>query len=488
MNSPLSRVRTPLSLWSLRNRLILASVVLASFAIIASDFAANAALRTYLISQVDDQLINISSTSLNRLDRAGIAPLEADDKNSPFKILEPLRGVPTATSITLLDIDGNLIGQVGGELGGKNFAVTGMKIDEVSQYKNRPFTIEGKDGQPDIRALAQMLPTGMGSVIVADSLEKVDKTLSQLRFLFLILGLIALITIAMAARWIIALGLKPLEAVEDTAEAIAAGDLSARLPAAKPDTEVGRLTTSLNTMLARIEESFTARVESENKLRRFVADASHELRTPLTAIRGFAELHRQGAVVGEVKTKELINRIEKESVRMSSLVEDLLLLARLDQSRELAKEPVDLNTLITEAVASARAAGPNHPIEIKLEASEIFVLGDSQRIHQVIANLLANARAHTPNGTEISITAMQGVSETTIAVSDKGPGLSKADQDRIFERFYRADPSRVRNSGEGSGLGLSIVDAVMKAHGGYVSVKSEIGQGATFTLHFLNQE
>ena len=488
MNSPLSRVRTPLSLWSLRNRLILASVVLASFAIIASDFAANAALRTYLISQVDDQLINISNTSLNRLDRAGIAPLEADDKNSPFKILEPLRGVPTATSITLLDIDGNLIGQVGGELGGKNFAVTGLKIAEVSQYKNRPFTIEGKDGEPDIRALAQMLPTGMGSVIVADSLEKVDKTLSQLRFLFLILGLIALTAIALAARWIIALGLKPLEAVEDTAEAIAAGDLSARLPAAKPDTEVGRLTTSLNTMLARSEESFTARVESENKLRRFVADASHELRTPLTAIRGFAELHRQGAVVGEEKTKELINRIEKESVRMSSLVEDLLLLARLDQSRELAKEPVDLNTLITEAVASARAAGPNHPIEIKLEASEIFVLGDSQRIHQVIANLLANARTHTPNGTEISITAMQGVSETTIAVSDKGPGLSKADQDRIFERFYRADPSRVRNSGEGSGLGLSIVDAVMKAHGGYVSVKSEVGRGATFTLHFLNQE
>ena len=488
MNSPLSRVRTPLSLWSLRNRLILASVVLASFAIIASDFAANAALRTYLISQVDDQLINISNTSLNRLDRAGIAPLEADNKNSPFKILEPLRGVPTATSITLLDIDGNLIGQVGGELGGKNFAVTGLKIAEVSQYKNRPFTIEGKDGEPDIRALAQMLPTGMGSVIVADSLEKVDKTLSQLRFLFLILGLIALTAIALAARWIIALGLKPLEAVEDTAEAIAAGDLSARLPAAKPDTEVGRLTTSLNTMLARIEESFTARVESENKLRRFVADASHELRTPLTAIRGFAELHRQGAVAGEEKTKELINRIEKESVRMSSLVEDLLLLARLDQSRELAKEPVDLNTLITEVVASARAAGPNHPIEIKLEASEIFVLGDSQRIHQVIANLLANARTHTPNGTEISITAMQGVSETTIAVSDKGPGLSKADQDRIFERFYRADPSRVRNSGEGSGLGLSIVDAVMKAHGGYVSVKSEVGQGATFTLHFLNQE
>ncbi|MFM8825067.1 MAG: HAMP domain-containing protein, partial [Candidatus Nanopelagicus sp.] len=290
MNSPLSRVRTPLSLWSLRNRLILASVVLASLAIIASDFAANAALRTYLISQVDDQLISISNSSLERLERGGIAPLDPADNDSPYKILEPLRGVPTAISITLLDMDGGLIGQVGGELGGKNFAVTGMKITEVSNYKNQPFTIDGKDGQPDIRALAQMLPTGLGSVIVADSLEKVDKTLGQLRFLFLILGIIALTAIGLAARWIIALGLRPLEAVEDTAEAIASGDLSARLPAAKPDTEVGRLTTSLNTMLSRIEESFTARIASENKLRRFVADASHELRTPLTAIRGFAEL------------------------------------------------------------------------------------------------------------------------------------------------------------------------------------------------------
>jgi len=463
MNSPLSRVRTPLSLWSLRNRLILASVVLASLAIIASDFAANAALRTYLISQVDDQLISISGTSLSRLDRAGIAPLDGGDKNSPY-------------------------GQVGGELGGKNFAVTGMKITEVSNYKNKPFTIDGKDGQPDIRALVQMLPTGLGSVIVADSLEKVDKTLSQLRFLFLILGIIALTAITLAARWIIALGLRPLEAVEDTAEAIAAGDLSARLPAAKPDTEVGRLTTSLNTMLSRIEESFTARVASENKLRRFVADASHELRTPLTAIRGFAELHRQGAVVGQEKTSELISRIEKESVRMSTLVEDLLLLARLDQARELAKDPVDLNTLIADAVASAKAAGPEHPIEVNLNESEIFVLGDSQRIHQVIANLLANARTHTPVGTKIIITSGVGVNETTISVTDNGPGLSQSDQERIFERFYRADPSRVRNSSEGSGLGLSIVDAVMKAHGGYVSVKSNLGEGATFTLHFLNQE
>lgn len=488
MRTPLSRVRTPLSLWSLRNRLILASVVLTSLAIVASDFAANAALRSYLISQVDSQLINISNTSLARLDRAGIAPLTDTDDKSPFKILEPLRGVPTATSVTLLDINGELIGQVGGELGGQVFAVTGMSITEALKYKNKPFTIDGDNGTPDVRALAQVLPTGMGSVVVANSLAEVDKTLTKLRFLFFILGLIALLAIALISRWIIALGLKPLEKVEDTAEAIAAGDLSARLPAAKSDTEVGRLTTSLNAMLGQIEESFAVRVASENKLRRFVADASHELRTPLTAIRGFAELHRQGAIVGEDKTKELINRIEKESIRMSTLVEDLLLLARLDQSREIASDPVDLNTLINEVAISARAAGVDHPIELNLPMDEIFVLGDSQRIHQVLANLLANARTHTPTGTQIKITAEQGINETTISVSDNGPGLSQADQEKIFERFYRADPARVRSGSEGSGLGLSIVDAVMSAHSGYVSVKSELGIGSTFTLHFLNQE
>ena len=482
-------MRTPLSLWSLRNRLILASVFLASCAIAASDFAANTALRSYLISQVDNQLINISTGSLERLDRAGIAPqTEFEENRSPFRILQPLRGVPTSTSLTLLDIDGKLVGQIGGELAGKAFAVTGMKVSQVAKYKNQPFTIDGENGKPDIRALALVLPTGMGSVIVANSLEEVDKTLGQLRFLFFILGLIAILVTALVSRWIVAIGLKPLEKVEETAEAIAAGNFSARLPAAKPDTEVGRLTTALNTMLGRIEQSFAVKVESENKLRRFVADASHELRTPLTAIRGFAELHRQGAVVGEEKTKELINRIEGESIRMSSLVEDLLLLARLDQSRQLDLEPVDLNTLITEVVASAKAAGPNHPIKLILPQEEIFVLGDSRRIHQVVANLLANARTHTPAGTNITVTAIQELTQTIIEVSDDGPGLAKADQERIFERFYRADPARVRSSGEGSGLGLSIVDAVMQAHGGYVSVKSELGKGATFTLHFLNQE
>jgi two-component system OmpR family sensor kinase len=482
-------VRTPLSLWSLRNRLILAAMVLTAVAISASDFAANAALRSYLISQVDKELIEISSGSLLRLDRAGIESENSDeDSDSPFTEFRPLRGVPTSASVSLLDIDGKLIGRIGGDLSQKQIAVFGMSVDQVKAKGTAPFTIEGQGDDPDVRAVVQILPTGLGSVVVANSLADVDRTLQRLGFFFLILGLIALTAVGLVSRWIIAISLKPLEQVEETAEAIAGGDLSARLPAAKPDTEVGRLTTALNTMLARIEESFEARVNSESKLRRFVADASHELRTPLTAIRGFAELHRQGAVVGEVNTKELVGRIEKESIRMSTLVEDLLLLARLDQSREMTQEPVDLNTLLTEAVASAKAAGPNHLIELSLPSAEVFVLGDSQRIHQVVANLLANARTHTPDDSQIKVALDQGIAETIISVSDNGPGLSEDDQERIFERFFRADPSRARTSGEGSGLGLSIVDAVMQAHGGYVSVQSKLGDGATFKLHFLNKD
>jgi two-component system OmpR family sensor kinase len=237
-------------------------------------------------------------------------------------------------------------------------------------------------------------------------------------------------------------------------------------------------------MLARIETSFAARTESENRLRRFVADASHELRTPITAIRGFSELHRQGAVAEGDATKELIGRIEDESKRMGSLVEDLLLLARLDQAREMESKPVNLSEVVESAVISARAAGPQHPVTFAASMDEVFALGDEARIHQVVANLLANARAHTPAGTAITVSLSRDTDGVRIAVSDNGPGLSEEDQKKIFERFYRADPSRVRVDGEGSGLGLSIVDAVMGAHGGTVTVQSELSKGATFALFF----
>lgn len=488
MKSPLHRVNSATNTWSLRNRLVLGVVVLGAMGFIASDFAAQSAFRSFLIAQVDKQLIDIAGGSLLRLDRAGIAQDQevSSDETQPFKQVRPLSGVPTAISITLLDPAGVVVGTLGGDLSTNQFSgvVSNMTTADVISHEGKPYTMEmGKD-DTHFRVLARTLPSGFGSVVAAVSLEDVDKTIARLRFLFLLIGLLALVAIALASRRIIDISLRPLTRIEETAEAIASGDLSARLPDAKPNTEVGRLVTSLNQMLSRIEESFALRLASEEKLRRFVADASHELRTPLTAIRGFAELHRQGAVQGEEKTAELVQRIEKESIRMSTLVEDLLLLARLDQARELQRDPVDVKTLINEVVASAQAAKNTHPITVSHADSDVYILGDSQRIHQVIANLIANAQSHTPDGTAVNIAVAQNKMGTTISVTDNGPGLSEADQVKVFERFYRADPSRVRSGLDGSGLGLAIVDAVMGAHGGTVSVKSELGKGATFTLFF----
>jgi len=485
-------MRFGLSNWSLRNRLILSTLLLAAIAIAASDFVASNSLRTFLIKQADNQLNEVVQTSMLRLDRAGIDTANLSDNGNEygFRPLRPLEAVPTTTAVTLLDVSGNIVGQIGGEFTNPVDQNEFRKLtpEKVESLKGLPFTIPGDDGEPDIRAIARPLPSGEGTVVISVALDSVDRTVAGLSGIFLLISTIVLFSIAIVARSLIKLTLKPLNKIEETAAAIAEGDLSARLPQVNSRTEVGRLTGSLNTMLSRIEESFAVRTESESKLRRFVADASHELRTPLTAIRGFAELHRQGAVVGEEKTKELISRIEKESIRMSSLVEDLLLLARLDQSRELTFDPVDINHLVKEAVASAQAAGPGYEITVLSQNDEVFVLGDSMRIHQAIANLLANARTHTPVGTKIVVTINQDELETRISVSDNGPGLSEADQQRVFERFFRADPSRVRVGGEGSGLGLAIVDAVMKAHGGSVEVQSKLNEGATFTIVFPQRE
>jgi len=480
--------RNPLSSASLRSRLLVGVLLLSALGFAISDFVAQNAMQKFLLQQVDQQLLSVADGALLRVDRAGIqgdSDRDDDRRNSQANAATntPLRSVPSSVSITLLDPFGNYVGGVGGDLNSQQITdyVVGTLPANAAKYGNRPFTLEVPGA--DFRVLSRVLPSAMGSVFVAQSLAGVDETSKRLRVIFLFIGLIALLLIGFASRMVIRVGLRPLVAVEETAEKIAAGDLSARLPDAKPDTEVGRLVTSLNAMLSRIEESFAARTASENKLRRFVADASHELRTPLTAIRGFAELHRQGAVKGEAATSELIGRIENESVRMSALVEDLLALARLDQSRDLVSAPVDLTELVSEAVESARAAGPEHPITLNLP-EEAFVLGDARKIHQVVANLLANARIHTPAGTPITVSIESNDEGTTISIADSGPGLSEEDQARIFERFYRADPSRNRAKEEGSGLGLSIVDAVMQAHGGKVGVSSKLGEGATFTVFF----
>ena len=482
---------SPFSQWSLRNRLVLGVVILSTLGFITSGIVAQKQIESFLIHQIDDQLVSVASGALPRVNRAGIVDDEEfqerrgfvgeDDDDAPPT---PLNQVPTSISLTLLDGNGRVVAGIGGDLNRVSVRdyIAGYSPAAVAEFRGRPFTVRAEGEH--FRVLALPLPSGLGSVAIAQSLNDVDRTLNRLQWLFFLIGFVIVGLIALASRTVIRVGLTPLSHVEATAAQIAAGDLSARLPDAKPTTEVGRLTTSLNTMLTRIEESFALRKASEDKLRRFVADASHELRTPLTAIRGFAELHRQGAVVGEEDTKQLLARIEGESIRMGSLVEDLLLLARLDQAREMDALPVDIAAVTRDAVASAQVAGPNHPISLKGDAGELYILGDKNRVHQVVANLLANARTHTPAGTKIDVSIAQSEDGVRISVSDKGPGLSEEDQKRIFERFYRADSSRVRVDGEGSGLGLSIVDAVMQAHGGNVTVTSEVGNGATFTLFF----
>ena len=483
-------MNSPFSNWSLLNRLTLGVVLLSAMGFLASDVAAQTLMRSYLTQQMDSELLSVAGGSFPRVERAGIArearenQSDDDDDEDEDQPNVPLQRVPTSISLTLIGPAGIVLGQIGGDLNSTEITsyLQSITPEQVIERANRPFTIEAP--QSDFRVIAQRLPTGLGIVVVAQSFEDIDRTLLRLQGLFILIGLVMILFIALASRKVITVGLRPLATVEATAERIAEGDLTARLPDVKPNTEVGRLVNTLNMMLGRIEESFAARVDSESKLRRFVADASHELRTPITAIRGFAELHRQGAVTGEEKTKELIGRIENESKRMGSLVEDLLLLARLDQSREMKAEPVNLSKLVLDAVESARAAGPNHIVNFNKSDEEIYALGDNDRIHQVVANLLANARTHTPAGTKIDVSVNQSEDGVRIRIADNGPGLSEKDQSRIFERFYRADASRVRTDGEGTGLGLSIVDAVMRAHAGQVSVESELGKGAAFTLFF----
>ena len=474
-------MRSPFANSSLRNRLTVGVLILSAFGFAGAGFGAQALLQDYLIHQVDEQLLSVVGGVADRLDQAGIARDEEDAQAS--RATTPLNRVPTSISVTVLDPFGNLVGGIGGDLNSNQITdyVKGLLPGQVAAFGSKPFTVEAPGA--DFRVATTVLPSSLGSVIVAQSLSDFDKTTHQISVVFLIIGGIVLLFIAFASRQVIKLSMKPLKKIEETAEQIAAGDLSARLENFEPNTEVGRLSTSLNTMLSRIEESFAARAESENKLRRFVADASHELRTPLTSIRGFAELHRQGAVPEGEKTRELISRIEKESMRMGYLVEDLLMLARMDQSRELVMTDVDLSHLVQEAVSSASAAGPDHPITSDI-AVDIHTQGDADKIYQVITNLLANARAHTPAGTPIHVATYSNKDGSYVTVADKGPGLCAEDQMHIFERFYRVDTSRQRSSNDGSGLGLSIVDEVMKAHGGTVSVASEPGNGATFTLHF----
>ncbi|HEX5949678.1 MAG TPA: ATP-binding protein, partial [Actinomycetota bacterium] len=291
---------------------------------------------------------------------------------------------------------------------------------------------------------------------------------------------VVLAVLGALAGWLVRLGLRPLERMGETVGAIAGGDLSRRVEPADPRTEVGRLGIALNAMLERIERAFAERQASEERLRRFVADASHELRTPLTSVQGYAELFRRGAADDPEALRTAMRRIEEEGSRMGDLVDELALLARLDQGRQLEREPVDLAALARAAVDGAQAADPDRPIDLDADGP-VTVLGDEGRLRQVADNLLANARVHTPADTPVRVRVRVEGDDAVLEVEDDGPGIIPEDAERVFERFYRAESSRSREFG-GAGLGLSIVAAVAAAHDGSARFEPAPSGGARFVV------
>jgi two-component system, OmpR family, sensor kinase len=328
-----------------------------------------------------------------------------------------------------------------------------------------------------------LLRPGRGgtTLITAASLRPVEQAVNSLVRALVVAGILALAVASLASWWVIRRGLRPVDRMVETAAAIAAGDLSRRVPDADPETELGRLGAALNEMLGQIETGIQERAAGEARLRRFVADAAHELRTPLTSLRGYAELFRQGALPTTEAVSNAMGRIESEGARMARLVDDLLLLARTDQGRPLEKEPVDLVRLAREAAGDFAAADPARPLTSDLDESAV-VVGDPIRLRQAIDNLLANVRAHTPSGTPARVSVRRNGRWAEVTVADNGPGIPTQDQPRVFERFWRGDPARGRTAAGGAGLGLSIVDALVRAHGGTIAVNSAPGQGTAFTM------
>jgi two-component system, OmpR family, sensor kinase len=319
-----------------------------------------------------------------------------------------------------------------------------------------------------------------GTTLVAIPLNDVTQTLHHLLRVEGLVIAIVLAALAALSWWLVRIGLRPLDRMGVTAGAIAGGDLSHRVEPTNPRTEVGRLGIALNDMLGQIEKAFAERTASENRLRRFLADASHELRTPLVSIRGYAELFRIGAAREPEETEKAMKRIEEEARRMGVLVEDMLTLARLDEVREAVREPVELRQVATDAVEDARAVDPDRRIELRADGPGA-VLGDPHQLRQVLGNLMRNALTHTPRGTSVEVRVWNEGDDALAEVRDHGPGLPAGDPAELFERFWRAEPGRERGPG-GAGLGLAIVAAIVDGHGGSVSASGAEGGGASFVI------
>jgi two-component system OmpR family sensor kinase len=480
--------------YPLRITIVMVLLALVTAALLASGLVATTIMRGYMIDRVDSDLL-----------KASIPLRHAKPQGGPGQGPGVRRPLPSAFVVQFNDSEGVKVlepdrAPISETEPLPNLPV--LNLNQVRNYDSTAFNCKAVSGGATWRVLVVPLDDGTGSVMIAQSLGAMSQTLQKLIGVQIAAGVILLILLAGVGTYVVRRSLRGLEDVEHTAVAIAGGDLSRRVPQRDPRTEVGRLSLALNQMLGQIEGAFAQRTasefaarrsedaakrseenarQSEERMRRFIADASHELRTPLTSIRGFAELTRQKGAAADPAT---MKRIEDEAKRMGLLVDDLLLLARLDQQRPLQHQPVDLLTLAGDSVHDVQAVQPGREMKLQIlpNSGAPVVSGDEARLRQVLGNLVSNALHHTPVDAPITLSVGTRDGEAILEVADTGPGLSEEQKVKVFERFYRADSARTRSTG-GSGLGLSIVAALVAAHGGKVTVTDTFPHGATFTVH-----
>ena len=473
-----AEAKPPPRRWTLQRRLIVTVVGITSLIMVLVAVATSAILGTVLEGQLDAQLdaLKNRSTAARPLIASGLSAEQIlEEQPQPPGTLLAIQTRPQPPTAAITDADGEVVALSSGQIeqlaaGLRAEGPLVVSIDEVGTYRIDAYQ------------------TGPSVVVVGVSRSEVAGTLAKMLTTIALLTLGGLLLLAAATAWTIRAGLAPLRSIAKTAERVSRLPLdqgevsiSERVPAreADPRTEVGRVGEALNTLLDHVDESLDARERNEARMRRFVADASHELRTPLASIRGYSELSLRA--LGQSHdpltletTEASLDRIQAQSLRMTALVEDLLLLARLGEGQELVYGSVDLSRLAIEAVGDARPAGPEHSWVLDVGEEPVMIAGDAGRLHQVAANLLANARTHTPPGTTVTVSVQRDGSDAVLLVHDDGPGIDTAISAELFERFSRADRSRARQTG-GTGLGLSIVRAIVEAHHGSITVTSEPG-------------
>ncbi|OBF87912.1 two-component sensor histidine kinase [Mycobacterium sp. 852002-51163_SCH5372311] len=453
----------------LRVGLVAGTLVLVACGLATSGIAVTSILRHSLVSRIDSTLLEASRSWAQAPRRQLAPPYEGPDPGRP----------PSKFYVRGIGVDGTTFTAI-------NDRNAEPALPPSNDVGPSPTTLPSVNGSNiQWRAVSVRGPHGLTTVAI--DLSDVQHTVRSLVWLQFGIGVAVLIVVGLAGYAVVHRSLRPLAEVEKTAAAIAAGQLDRRVPERDPRTEVGRLSLALNGMLAQIQQALASSESSaekargsEERMRRFITDASHELRTPLTTIRGFAELYRQGAARDVAM---LLSRIESEASRMGLLVDDLLLLARLDVQRPLEHHRVDLLALASDAVHDAEAMDPKRGITMQVldGPGTPEVLGDEARLRQVLSNLIANAIQHTPETADITVRVGTDGDDAVLEVADKGPGMTEEDAGRVFERFYRTDSSRARASG-GTGLGLSIVDSLVRAHGGVVTVTTAPGEGCCFRV------